>query len=72
MNLNNGKMRNTINLDSAILHAEWVDKEEEIFDYFRNASTDSIKAAMKELDSDDISEIDVRLVRIKFHSELGN
>ncbi|MBO4621929.1 MAG: RecQ family ATP-dependent DNA helicase, partial [Paludibacteraceae bacterium] len=48
------------------------DKEEEIFDYFRNASTDSIKAAMKELDSDDISEIDVRLVRIKFHSELGN
>ena len=48
------------------------DKEEEIFDYFRNASTDSIKAAMKELDDDDISEIDVRLVRIKFHSELGN
>ena len=48
------------------------DKEEEIFDYFRNASTDSIKAAMRELDDDDISEIDVRLVRIKFHSELGN
>ena len=34
MNLNNGKMRNTINLDSAILHAEWVDKEEEIFQIF--------------------------------------
>ena len=48
------------------------DKEEEIFDYFRNASTDSIKTAMKELDEDDITEIDVRLVRIKFHSELGN
>mgnify|MGYP002624564871 CR=1 FL=1 len=48
------------------------DKQEEIFDYFRNASTDSIRAAMKELDDDDISEIDVRLVRIKFHSELGN
>ena len=48
------------------------DKEEEIFDYFRNASTDSVKAAMKELDDDDISEIDIRLVRIKFHSELGN
>ncbi|MBR3648495.1 MAG: DNA helicase RecQ [Paludibacteraceae bacterium] len=48
------------------------DKEEEIFDYFRNAATDNIKVAMRELDSDDISEIDVRLVRIKFHSELGN
>ena len=48
------------------------DKEEEIFDYFRNASTDSVKVAMRELDDDDISEIDIRLVRIKFHSELGN
>ena len=25
-----------------------------------------------ELDEDDITEIEVRLVRIKFHSELGN
>ena len=48
------------------------DKVEEIFDYFRNASTDSVKVAMKELDEDDITEIEVRLVRIKFHSELGN
>ena len=34
MNLNNGKMRNTINLDSAIVYAEWIDTEEEIFQMF--------------------------------------
>jgi len=48
------------------------DKEDEIYDYFRGASSDNIKVAMKELDEDDISEIDIRLVRIKFQSELGN
>lgn len=48
------------------------DKEEEIYDYFRTATTDNVKEAMRILDEDDITEIDVRLVRIKFHGELGN
>ena len=48
------------------------DKRDEIYDYFRTANTDSVKVAMKELDEDDISEIDIRLVRVKFQSELGN
>ncbi len=48
------------------------DKEEEIYDYFRGASTDNVKTALREIDEDDVSEIDVRLVRIKFQSELGN
>ena len=48
------------------------DKRDEIYDYFRTAHTDSVKVAMKELDEDDISEIDVRLVRVKFQSEMGN
>ena len=34
MNLKDGTMRNTLNLDSAIVCAEWVDKEEEIFQIF--------------------------------------
>ena len=48
------------------------DKRDEIYDYFRTAHTDSVKVAMKELDEDDISEIDVRLARVKFQSEMGN
>ncbi|MCQ2334712.1 MAG: DNA helicase RecQ [Paludibacteraceae bacterium] len=48
------------------------DKMEEIYDYFRTATTDNVKVAMKEIDEDDVSEIDIRLVRIKFQSELGN
>lgn len=48
------------------------DKRDEIYDYFRTAHTDSVKVAMKELDEDDISEIDIRLVRVKFQSEMGN
>lgn len=48
------------------------DKRDEIYDYFRSAHTDSVKVAMKELDEDDISEIDIRLVRVKFQSEMGN
>jgi len=48
------------------------DKRDEIYDYFRSASTDNVKVALREIDEDDVSEIDVRLVRIKFQSELGN
>ncbi len=48
------------------------DEEADIYDYFRSADNDSIRKAMEELGEDDYDEINVRLVRIKFHSDLGN
>ena len=48
------------------------DEEADIYDYFRTAENDNIRQAMEELGEDVYDEINVRLVRIKFHSELGN
>ncbi|MDR0364943.1 MAG: DNA helicase RecQ [Bacteroidales bacterium] len=46
---------------------------EMIYEYFREeAETDSIQKAVSELCSDEITEEEVRLVRILFMSELGN
>ncbi len=48
------------------------DKQGDIYDYFRtDAKSDSIEDAMAELDGD-VTEQEVRLVRIKILSELGN
>ena len=48
------------------------DEKEEIYEYFKNADNDNIKLAMETLGEDDYDELHVRLVRIKFHSDLGN
>ncbi len=48
------------------------DEKEEIYEYFKNADNDNIKTAMEELGEDYYDELHVRLVRIKFHSDLGN
>lgn len=48
------------------------DRQDEIFDYFKEAETDSIEAALDELGGDDYSFEDIQLMRIKFMSELGN
>jgi ATP-dependent DNA helicase RecQ len=48
------------------------DRQEELFEYFSSAETDSIEDALKELGEDDYSETDIRLMRIKFMSEVGN
>ncbi|SIQ53791.1 DNA helicase RecQ [Pontibacter lucknowensis] len=48
------------------------ERQDEIYDYFMNASTDNIAVALKELGTDDYSEEDVRLMRIKFLSEYAN
>lgn len=49
------------------------DKINEIFEYFRDESaSDDINHALKELGEDDYTEQEVRLVRIKFISEVGN
>jgi len=48
------------------------DRQEDIFEYFREAETESIEEALNELGEDDHSEEDIRLMRIKFMSEMGN
>ncbi len=47
------------------------DAQEEIMDYFREAETDSIDEASKEFRGD-FSEEELRLVRLKFMSEVAN
>lgn len=47
------------------------DEQEDIFDYFLEAKTDDIEAAYKEFDGD-YEEDHLRLMRIKFLSEMGN
>ena len=47
------------------------DKIDDIYDYFMNSHTDCIDEALKELDEDYTDE-DIRLVRIKFISEMAN
>jgi ATP-dependent DNA helicase RecQ len=48
------------------------DLVDEAFEYFREAETDDLKTALDELGEDVYSEDDVRLIRIKFISEMGN
>ena len=48
------------------------DEEQEIYDYFKEADDDNIRKAMEELGEDYYDEMHVRLVRLKFHCDLGN
>ncbi len=61
-------------LDISYYINEKVDEyhQEEIFDYFSEAETDSIQDALDELGESEFSEEEVRLMRIKFLSEFGN
>jgi len=62
-----------LNIDYYINEVIDEDKQEDIFEYFREeAETESIDAALEELGEDQYSEEEIRLVRIKFFSELGN
>lgn len=47
------------------------DNQDEIFDYFREAESDSLVDAYNEFDGD-YTEEELRLMRIKFMSEMGN
>ncbi|MCF8228948.1 MAG: DNA helicase RecQ [Bacteroidales bacterium] len=53
---------------------EYVDEyhQEEIYDYFHEAESDSIEEALEELGEGEYTEQEIRLMRIKFISELGN
>ena len=48
------------------------DRQDEVFDYFKSAESDSVEDALKDLGEDDYTEEEIRLMRIKFISEVGN
>ncbi|HRR62207.1 MAG TPA: RecQ family ATP-dependent DNA helicase, partial [Paludibacteraceae bacterium] len=61
-----------INIDYFLDEVMDPERVDEIFEYFRTAETDDIDVALEELGEDDFSETEIRLVRIKFLSEVGN
>jgi len=61
-----------INIDYFLDDVMDPERVDEIFEYFRTAETDDIDVALEELGEDDFSETEIRLVRIKFLSEVGN
>ena len=62
-----------LNLDYYIGQVIDEDKQEEIFNYFKEeAETESVEEALKELGEADYSETEIRLVRIKFMTEMGH
>ena len=48
------------------------ERQEVVFDYFKTAETDSVESAINELGENEYTVDDIRLMRIKFISELGN
>jgi ATP-dependent DNA helicase RecQ len=62
-----------LNIDYYINAVIDEERQTEVFDYFReDAQSESVEAALAELGSEDYSEEDIRLMRIKFLSEVGN
>ncbi|GAB3320657.1 DNA helicase RecQ [Larkinella ripae] len=61
-----------LNLDYYINQIMDGDRQDDIYDYFMRAETDNIGVAMREFAGDDYSEEELRLMRIKFLSEVAN
>lgn len=61
-----------LNLDYYINQIMDRDRQKDIYDYFMTAETDNIAVALDEFSHDDVSEEELRLMRIKFLSELAN
>ena len=61
-----------LNLDYAI--DEWLDEydQEEILDYFKNCETSSLQIAQEELNENNYSWEQLKIMRIKFLSVVGN
>ena len=61
-------------LDIAYYINEVMDQEhqDEVYEYFREAETESIDDALNELGEDEYTEEDIRLMRVKFMSVMGN
>ena len=60
-----------LNIDYCLEDVYDEDKIDDIYDYFMNSKTDSLDEAIRELE-DDYTEEEIRLVRIKFISEMAN
>ncbi len=60
-----------LNIDYYIEQILDEDQEEELYDYFLHAASDSIEEALDEF-GDDYSEEELRLMRVKFLSEYAN
>lgn len=60
-----------LNIDYFLEYAMDEEDLEDIYDYFKSSDTDSIEAAIEELGGDYDEEM-IRLVRIKFISEMAN
>ena len=60
-----------LNIDYFIAETIDEDRAEDIYSYFKESETDSLDEAIDEL-GDDYSEEEIRLIRIKFISEVGN
>ncbi|MDF1574477.1 MAG: DNA helicase RecQ [Bacteroidales bacterium] len=61
-----------LNIDYYLKEIMDEEKLEEVFEYFRKAETESIEDALAELGEEYFTEEEIRLVRIKFFSELAN
>lgn len=61
-----------LNIDYYVNDVLDEDRQDEVFDYFRESHDDSIEKALNELGEDEYSEEDIRLMRIKFISDMGN
>lgn len=61
-----------LNLDYYINQILEEERQEEIFDYFMSAETDRIQDALDALGDDEYSDEELRLMRVKFLSEVAN
>ena len=64
-------IRDRINIDYFLDEIMDEDHQEDIFEYFRESESDDLEAAIQELGAD-YTEEEIRLVRVKFMSEMGN
>ena len=61
-----------LNLDYYINSVIDSDRQDEIFEYFMTSQTDNIAVAVQEFNDPDVTEEELRLMRIKFLSEMAN
>ncbi|MHA7128157.1 DNA helicase RecQ [Algoriphagus namhaensis] len=61
-----------LNIDYYIHHIMDEEREDILHDYFMNAASDQIQAALDELEDEDFAEDELRVYRIKFISDHAN
>jgi ATP-dependent DNA helicase RecQ len=61
-----------LNLDYYINQVIEKERQQQLYDYFMNSETDDLQVAIQELADEDFTEEEIRLMRIKFISEVAN